>query len=352
MFENLVPLLGVLMAIPAPFAQAAQEERGVPAPAIQEAPPAAEARQATVEAVEKVKEEDAEERKPIPAARKPLPPQPARVTARPSVAKPDKRVRKVCRVRHVPAQDLANVVHGVLRSESQTGNGPAGRAQAVAIVPDSITNSLIISAAPQVFEEIIDMVEILDHRPATVQVRALIAEFSTEEADPALLDELATSAADKSIDELAAKLQKLPGLRLLGRPQVTVLDNQAGFLQLGERVPRITGSQVSPVGRTNTVVMDNVGLILGVTTRTNSEGLVTMEIDVEKSHVGPEEEGIPVSVPKDGDPIRTPRIETLTLQTTVSARSDQTIVLGGLRGRSENRETQLILLVSPRIVQP
>ena len=55
-----------------------------------------------------------------------------------------------------------------------------------------------------------------------------------------------------------------------------------------------------------------------------------MEIDAEKSEVGPEIEGIPVSISATGEVIRSPRVNITTAQTTVSSASGQTIVIGGL----------------------
>ena len=78
-----------------------------------------------------------------------------------------------------------------------------------------------------------------------------------------------------------------------------------------------------------------MGLILGVTPRISPDGLVVMEIDAEKSEVGPEAEGIPISISASGQVIRSPRINTTTAQTTVSANSGQTVVLGGLITKSK-----------------
>ena len=55
-----------------------------------------------------------------------------------------------------------------------------------------------------------------------------------------------------------------------------------------------------------------------------------MEIDAEKSEVGPESEGIPVSATLDGTVVRSPRINVASAQATVSAADGETIVLGGL----------------------
>jgi len=119
-------------------------------------------------------------------------------------------------------------------------------------------------------------------------------------------------------------------MEILSRPQVMTLDNQPAFIQVGERVPRITGTSINQVGQVNSVALENVGLILGVTPRISPEGMVVMEIDAEKSDVGPEIEGIPVSVSSQGQVIRSPRVNITTAQTTVSAASGQTIVIGGL----------------------
>jgi type II secretion system protein D len=144
---------------------------------------------------------------------------------------------------------------------------------------------------------------------------------------------LVLSASSESVSVLVRALQESQRLEVLGRPQVMTLDNQPAFIQIGKRVPRITGTQVNQIGQANTIDLVNVGLILGVTPRVSPEGLVVMEIDAEKSDVGPEAEGIPVSI-SGSTVIRSPSFNTTMAQTTVSARDGETIVLGGLITRS------------------
>jgi hypothetical protein len=55
-----------------------------------------------------------------------------------------------------------------------------------------------------------------------------------------------------------------------------------------------------------------------------------MQITANKSEVGPEAEGIPISISPQGNVLRAPRIEVTQALTTVSALSGQTVVLGGL----------------------
>jgi len=118
-------------------------------------------------------------------------------------------------------------------------------------------------------------------------------------------------------------------------------------------------------------------LILGVTPRISPDGLVVMEIDAEKSELGPESEGIPISVSATGDVLRSPRINVTLAQTTVSALSGQTIVLGGLLFTSKTdvsrrvplladipilgnlfrydstikRRSELLIIMTPRVVR-
>ncbi|MBC7353117.1 MAG: hypothetical protein H5U08_12220 [Thermogutta sp.] len=80
----------------------------------------------------------------------------------------------------------------------------------------------------------------------------------------------------------------------------------------------------------------NTGLILLVRPRISPDGQVVMEINAEKSDVGPESEGIPISVSASGQVIRSPRINTTRAQTTVSAADGQTIILAGLITKSRS----------------
>ena len=148
---------------------------------------------------------------------------------------------------------------------------------------------------------------------------------------------LVLSASGRNVTALLRALQESRRLEILSRPQIRSLDNQPAYIQVGQRVPRIIGSTVNQNGQTNTVALENVGLIMGVTPRISPDGTVVMEIDAEKSQLGPELEGIPVSVSADGTIIRSPRIDTTTAQATVSAASGETIVLGGLITKSSQQ---------------
>ena len=165
---------------------------------------------------------------------------------------------------------------------------------------------------------------------ATVAAQG-ISNFSLGRANEQLgFGGLVLSASSKNVSILLRALRESRRVDVLSRPQIRTLDNQPAFIQVGQRVPRIVGSTVNQNGQSNSVSLENVGLILGVTPRVSPDGTVVMEIDAEKSALGAEQEGIPIAVSTDGTVIRSPRVDTTTAQATVSAADGETIVLGGL----------------------
>jgi general secretion pathway protein D len=108
-------------------------------------------------------------------------------------------------------------------------------------------------------------------------------------------------------------------------------------------VPRITSAQQNQFGITNPSLTDiSVGIILEVTPRTNPDGTIVMAINATKSSVGPEATGIPVFTDQAGNVVRSPQIPLTTAQTTVSARSGQTVILGGLITKDQAETTRRI----------
>ncbi|MBN2025049.1 MAG: hypothetical protein JW809_19890 [Pirellulales bacterium] len=138
------------------------------------------------------------------------------------------------------------------------------------------------------------------------------------------------SASSESVSILIRALRQCGRLDILSRPQIMTLNNQLASIQVGQRVSLIRGTAVNEAGQTNQVNPEDIGLILRVTPRISPDGLVVMEVLAEKSSLGPESEGTPVSISATGEPIRQPPINTTTAETVVAALNGQTVVLGGL----------------------
>ena len=142
---------------------------------------------------------------------------------------------------------------------------------------------------------------------------------------------LVLSASSDSISALIRALQQDERIEVLSRPQIMTLDNQAAYIQVGQRVPRVNSSSITTAGnQINTITLENVGLILGVTPRISPDGLVVMELDAEKLALEPLSSGIPISVLTNGQVITSPIIDITTAQTTVSAVDGQTLVFAGM----------------------
>jgi Flp pilus assembly secretin CpaC len=146
------------------------------------------------------------------------------------------------------------------------------------------------------------------------------------------------------------QLDKAGKLDALTRVQLAAVENQKASLRIGQRVARITGSQRGPAGQVNSVTMENIGLMLGVTPEIRRDGLVVMAIAIERSQLRPAEEGTPTSKPSDGEAIRVPPTETLSAQTTISARNGQSVLVGAERTERQARQSELLIVVTPELI--
>lgn len=304
------------------------------------------------------------------------------------------RRTRVFRLRYAFAQNVADAITELLQQEQQILAQQPGLLSAfeqiqreVVVVPEVVTNSLIVSATPRFYDEVVRIVEDLDRRPPMVVIQVVIAEvtlsnidefgaeFGLQDSllfsrsgvtngtltpgfnfnnaqlgnspDPASLatrEDLAgqalshfslgrvgqtgygglvLSASNESVSILLRALQEDGRARILSRPQVMTLDNLGAFIQRGSQVP-FPGQQTVGVGGQVSVNTNfaNVGLILGVTPRVTPDGLIVMEVDAENSSVS---EFVPI-----GNGGVAPQIDLSRAQTTVSARSGQTVILGGI----------------------
>jgi general secretion pathway protein D len=224
----------------------------------------------------------------------------------------------------------------------------------VVLVPDLISNSIIISAVPQAIEEIVELIEELDAPPSTVVVRVLMAEIVSEGKawDDVILDDLSEFVENRpdgdkkaaqpilvgSHDAALKMVMKLAGqkaVKILARSQVATLDNQSAYVQVGGQVPRAkTARGEKPVG----IEFEPVGVILGVTPRINPDGMIAMEIDFEKSE------------PHGGADSLATSIDVIRVQTTVLVADGQTHILGGLVAESGNEKREILTVVTPHII--
>lgn len=342
----------------------------------------------------------------------------------------------------------------------------------VIVVAEEASNSLIISASPERFQQISKLIEELDEQPPMVMVQVLIAEVRLNDTDEfgmelglqdsllfdrSLVGEFSTittttqdqspggailtttvdniinspltpgfnfnnvnqplgnngstqalanagnvatqglanfgvgrvnnslgfggfvlSASSNAVDMLLRALQENRRLEILSRPQIMALDGQTGSIVVGQSVPLIQSVSIGQFGnQQNNIDYEDVGIILEVTPRISPEGLVVMQVQATKSEVGPEAEGVPISISESGAVLRAPVIDKTDAFTTVSANSGQTVVLSGLLTKSTSdihrrvpiladipllgdlfrfdsvsqERTELLIILTPRVIR-
>ena len=171
-------------------------------------------------------------------------------------------------------------------------------------------------------------------------------ELSLLAADP---DGPNLSCSYEEACELIEKYSASGAVKILARPQLTTLNNQGASFQAGQRVPTLS---LSKDGNVATTHMQDVGIIVGLTPRIAPDQSVTMEIDIEKSEVNPNEPGVPLGVDNKGNVILSPKVDTMTLQTTVKTLPRQATIVGGMALQNGDNRGELVLVIMPHIVEP
>ncbi len=268
-------------------------------------------------------------------------------------------------------------------------------ADGVKVIADSENNALLIMASPAEYQKIESALGKLDNVPLQVLIEASIIEVNLEGDlnygvqwflnnrvsgyDGALDLGLGLPTAslssfsyalskDGDVRFLLRMLEAESKLNVISTPSIMVRDNQTAKISVGRQVPVRTGQTTSGVGTTTELIQyRDTGVLLEVTPRVNSSGLVLMEINQEVSSVDQTQTSS----------IDSPTINQRAIQSTVAVQSGETIVLGGLiqddrsLGKSgvtglyalpvvgplfgqtnqEANRTELLVLLTPRAVR-
>jgi len=302
---------------------------------------------------------------------------------------------QVVYLRYAKAKDLVAVLQGVTKSLSseaarnapmsggQSGAPPggssSGAASLVDIQADEATNSLVITAPPELIRSLRSVIGQLDIRRAQVLVEAVIAEISAEKtaelgvqwvvgtnnavgftnfdagtsslaniiglavkAESGDLTTLSTELIPQGLHlgvgdftsgnpfgALISALAKDADTNVLSTPTVVTLDNEEAEIIVGQNVPFVTGnyttttsgSSDSSVGNPfQTIQRDDVGIKLKVKPQINEGNAVKLEISQEVSAV----------VPSANAATQGPTTNKRSIKTKVLVENGQVLVLGGL----------------------
>ncbi len=120
-------------------------------------------------------------------------------------------------------------------------------------------------------------------------------------------------------------LQQVSTVHVLSSPELLVVDNQPARLQVGSLVPYQSGTAQSTLTSTSQIVSEiqyqPVGVILEITPRVNTGGLVTLDVSQEVSSVNPNQTTAGIT---------SPTFDTRNVNSRVVVQDGQTIGIAGL----------------------
>lgn len=259
----------------------------------------------------------------------------------------DDHLRLIYHASALPVVELQATVKQLLSAEGQLPASSVTETDGLSLMPVAlaasvVSNSLVVSGPPAAVKEIEELLRGLDQHMGQVLVEVEIGEASAVTA-PA-------TTADQPRDGTSRWGERPADIKTLGRVQLTTLNNNPAFVQLGARVPMAVGTSKGTTNESGNAQLQNVGLLVGCTPRITPDGKIVMEIDVEKSEVSSRADGESTAVSGDGTG-NTSHIKTSTVQTTVTVADGETIVLGSVAQQGKNH-TSLVVVLTSHIVRP
>lgn len=279
------------------------------------------------------------------------------------------RRTEIVRLKNTQAIDVALAVRTFLDQErlrvtAALGPDAVGAAQQllereVAVVGETNSNTLLLSASPRYFTQIQQLITELDKSQPQVMIQLLLAEVSlTDDTDVGLEWSLAGGPAYSTGVNLGIAnfvkngfsaaltggdtsfilkaLKERSKVEVLSRPQIVTADNKPATINVGQRVPLITDSRVTFQGDTiNSFRYEDIGVNLTVTPKIGLDGFVKLELGTTNSSLASSN----VEINKNAS---VPIINNRRANTTVSVQSGQTIIIGGLIGTQEDRRQRKV----------
>jgi general secretion pathway protein D len=285
----------------------------------------------------------------------------------------------------------------------------------ITITPDKATNSLVVTAIPEDYQALVEVIKRLDIPRRQVYVEAAVVEISLEKTkdlgvefrftgnpnndseqgfggtsfglinqvakDPLSISGLAIGIIEGTvtfggqtflnIGALLQAIQRTSDVNVLSTPHLLTTDNQEAEIVVASNIPFVTATSQTQVSTLTTIERKDVGIILRFTPQVSEGDKVTLKIFEEIS-------AIQATVAAGIDPRQVgPTTSKRTAKTTVVVDSKQTIVIGGLFkddtdttvskvpcigdipllgklfGRTEDRasKTNLVIFLTPHIVR-
>ncbi|HVS72933.1 MAG TPA: type II secretion system secretin GspD [Phycisphaerae bacterium] len=231
------------------------------------------------------------------------------------------------------------------------------------VVADPDTNSLIVTTAAALADEVKGIIADLDRPVPQVMIKVLVAEVTHDNTDDIGVEYsaintrlqagsltlgttvgqnfgvasqtggLVVGVVENNVNATLRALATAGKLDVLSRPYILASDNQLASMIVGQEVPIITNTRFDGNGnQINTTSYTQLGIILTVTPHINPEGLVIMDVAPEISQIS--DQSVPIS-----SNTFAPVFNIRAAQTRVAIPNGKTIVIGGLM---QDQKTQTV----------
>ncbi|MEI6206289.1 MAG: type II secretion system secretin GspD [Desulfuromonadales bacterium] len=310
------------------------------------------------------------------------------------------------------ATEMAKVLDGVVKGISSVQPGAAAPQTSpfdsgkITVTADKASNSLVIMAAPNDYNNLVQVIKKLDRRSKQVFVQVLIAEISLDKSremglqggvigggvlnkyltvaglyDPlGTLTSLGTAISSASGSALSPSIAASPAnvaavlkaldkdglVNILSTPNILTSDNKEAEINVGENVPFQGSATQSTIGTTTSVERKDIGINLKIKPQISEGDYIRLDINQEISAVK-NDKGQAI------DLVTTKR----STKTSIIVKDKETVVIGGLIQDTEDdniqkvpflgdipglgwlfktksktrKKTNLMILLTPRIVK-
>ncbi|HEY4042323.1 MAG TPA: secretin N-terminal domain-containing protein, partial [Rhodopila sp.] len=242
---------------------------------------------------------------------------------------------------------------------AETGGGAATNVNRLRIIANRTNNALLVFATPDEYSVIEGMLHKIDIIPLQVLIEATIAEVDLNDQLQygtqffLKMDHVAETLGPSSINSTLGPYPAISALsfpssssyfilskgpqfalsilgevtkvKILSAPEIMVLDNEPARLQVGQQVPVLTGQATSTLAAgaptVNSIDYHETGVIMQVTPRVNTGGLVSLDIGQEVSSVAS-----PAANTVTGSPTFSDQV----FRTRVAVQDGQTVGMAGL----------------------
>lgn len=274
----------------------------------------------------------------------------------------NERERRVYHLRNAKAKEIEVTLKAYFQGESdkarltlgteRTGSLEKRLEEEVTVVGDDSSNKLVISTSPRYMESVLKIIDELDQSPPQVMIQVLLAEVTIDAAEQWGADfsvgplgtelyrgastaqgvgvatalgvpNLSVSSADFSV--LIRALEMQGKLEVLSNPQVLANNNKEAQIRVVDNLGLAGRTQAGISAGTVISEIERIdaGIILRVTPSISTDGYVRMEINPEISQLS----GRTTQINENQT---SPIITRRTVETVVTVKDGQSVVIGGL----------------------